>query len=138
MSQEIHKCPICGHEWLHGKSGEHDCTKRLLERINFLKTMVDGAESTIRRYEEQDKVQRTKITILENQLFDKVRAARKQGMEFAAKGVLEVLAKPPAPTFGTIPEDVAQVKIQNIWLDAGEVRKASKSLGMVEANKSEV
>lgn len=96
MSQEIHKCPICGHEWLHGKSGEHDCTKRLLERINYLKTMVDGNEATIRGYEEQDKAQRATITILETLVNEKNKEAISSNMVLIDEIELDLLRRDAA------------------------------------------
>ena len=31
-----HICPICGHGWRHGESGDHQCAGRLLARIKTL------------------------------------------------------------------------------------------------------
>ena len=71
------------------------------------------------------------------QLEAKVIEARRKGMELAAKGILEVRAKSPDPRIGAPidPSGIADVKIQGIWLDAGEIRKAAKDLGMVEAQR---
>lgn len=55
-------------------------------------------------------------------------------MDDAASGRLQVLAQLPVPKFGEEVREPGFVCIQNVWLDAGEVRKAAASLGMVEAS----
>ena len=41
MNPEFHKCPDCGHKWLHGQDGIHPCRQNIMKQRDDLLAVLE-------------------------------------------------------------------------------------------------